>query len=82
MTDEEARRILDEHRVNNPVFIRGRFRYVVRRDGRVNVWHAVGKSGKRWMSGYTVAGDEHWLPREVRERAACERASIQSGNPA
>lgn len=70
MTELEARRMLDEHRSVNPVFIRGKYRFFIRRDGRISVWLAVGKSGKRWKSDCTADGNEIWIPREVRERAA------------
>lgn len=72
MTDYEATVMLNEHRTVYPVFIIGRGRYVVRPDGQVNCWDAVGKSGKRWAMGPTVPGDSIWLPERVRERAASE----------
>lgn len=53
MTEQEAQRILDEHR-NPPRFVRGGYRYIVGRDGRVRIDRAVGKSGKRWELGYKV----------------------------
>lgn len=73
MTEQEAWVILNEARSVHPVFIRGSHRYVVRRNGRVDVWLAVGKSGKRWKSDSTVTGDTCWLPKEVRERASYEK---------
>lgn len=42
MTDYEATVMLNEHRTVYPVFIIGRGRYVVRPDGQVNCWDAVG----------------------------------------
>jgi hypothetical protein len=75
MTNLEAKRILDEIRTVCPRFIEGRQMFIVRQDGRVGVWDAVGKSGLRWASGATVAGDTWWLPARVRERAAEEGGS-------
>lgn len=72
MTELEATRILNEARTVNPRFVEGRHMFVVRQDGKVNVWRAVGKSGMRWASDSTVAGDACWLPKRVRERALYE----------
>lgn len=72
MSEQEAQRLLNEHRAVCPRFIEGRQMFIVRRDGTVGLWDAVGKSGKRWASGRTVAGDTWWLPARVRARAALE----------
>ena len=45
MTEEEARRLLDEHRVP-PRFVRGKHAYHVRQDGLVNLYR-VTRSGRR-----------------------------------
>ncbi len=58
MTELEAQRIINEHRSDCPSFVRGSFWFQVRRDGRADVYRAVGKSGKRWVFRYTIAADD------------------------
>ena len=77
MTELEAQRILAEHRTHYPAFVEGRTRYVVRPDGKVNLWKAVGTRGHRWASWMTVAGNTWWLPTRVRARADVE---VKSGS--
>lgn len=68
MTEAEARAMLDEIR-DPPRFIRGRYRYVVRRDGRVDVYR-LSKSGKRSVFEYTAARDSYALHVDVRKALA------------
>lgn len=69
MTEREAQRMLNEIRTIRPSFVRGRHRYTVRRDGRVEIERAIGKSGLRWSYEMTVAADWCALPADIRERA-------------
>lgn len=69
MTEREAIRLLNEHRAVRPSFVRGRYRYTILRDGRVEIEHAVGKSGLRWTFGQTVEAGSYALPQDVRQRS-------------
>ncbi len=68
MTEQEARRIIDEARSFCPKFIRGGYCYSVGPTGRVTILRAIGKSGKRWELGPTVAADNWQIPPDVRAR--------------
>lgn len=70
MTELEATRILAEARAECPRFVRGGMSYDVRRDGRVDVYSAVGKSGQRWAFEYTCDRDSYTLPSDVRQMLA------------
>lgn len=75
MTNDQAQRILNEIRADCPIFVIGKHRYEVHSDGSVNVWLAVGKSGKRWKSGFTMSTEERWaMPEEVREASERQTA--------
>lgn len=65
MTEQEARRMLDEHRATFPRFVRHGFRYTVRPDGKVNVDKAIGKSGRRWVWSGTSDPATDYVPADV-----------------
>ena len=70
MTNDEAKRILNEHRSEKPIFIRRERRYTIRPDGRVEIELAVGKSGLRWKSYTTLDPEDFFLlPADVRQKA-------------
>jgi len=69
VTEREARRLLNEHRKVRPMFVRGRHRYTLLADGRVEVERAVGKSGLRWTYTGTVDRGCYSLPIDVRQRS-------------
>jgi hypothetical protein len=69
MTEQEARRILAEHRTECPAFVRGRRFYEVRRDGRIDVWSGNSKT-ERWRFEYTTTADDICLPPDIRRRLA------------
>ncbi len=68
MTNQEAQEILDEIRPF-PRFVRGRRRYVVRRDGLVDIYRLT-KSRARAIFELTVEPTSYALPPDVRERLA------------
>ena len=68
MTEQEARRIIDEALSIRPKFVVGRSRYVVQPDGKVDIYRLT-KSGKTAIFEHTVAADTFWLPPNVRSRA-------------
>jgi hypothetical protein len=64
---DAARRSIDEHRPF-PRFVRGRCRYTVRRDGRVDIERAEGTSGRMWVFEITVEPASKAIPPDVRAR--------------
>jgi len=66
VTELEALRMLAEHR-ELPEFVRGRYLYKTRRDGRVDVFRVT---AKRSIYQQTIARDSYGLPVDVRARLA------------
>lgn len=77
MTELEACRILAEHAAECPRFVRGNRSYDVRKDCRVDVYRAVGKSGQRWVFVHTCERDFYGLPSDVR--FPCNRLDAEVG---